>query len=221
MNSHGRRSEDVEDNMNRVLSLYNGLLKRSDEYGEENHKPSRPGGELRYLVEGHTAELFESGIAIDSDGFLSFSDEAEIKVPEKFITDLASKAEQMSMNPMEYVDKKVYSYAHLYQSDIAATANCPMLCVIPPAILTPKAEMCKRFLFFNKFMIIRLSTLPARLYRNPNRLPKVKAFNSPRTMLTVSAWQKPFLYKTSTITRLASPSLIPGNGIGSGKRLSI
>ena len=101
------RSEDVEDNMNRVLSLYNGLLKRSDEYGE-----------LRYLVEGHTAELFESGIAIDSDGFLSFSDEAEIKVPEKFIVDLASKAEQMSMNPMEYVDKKVYSYAHLYQSDI-------------------------------------------------------------------------------------------------------
>ena len=112
------RSEDVEDNMNRVLSLYNGLLKRSDEYGEENHKPSRPGGELRYLVEGHTAELFESGLAIDSDGFLSFSDEAEIKVPEKFIVDLASKAEQMSMNPMEYVDKKVYSYAHLYQSDI-------------------------------------------------------------------------------------------------------
>ena len=42
----------------------------------------------------------------------------------------------------------------------AATANCPMLCVIPPATLTPKAEMCKRFLFFNKFMIIRLSTLP-------------------------------------------------------------
>ena len=94
------RSEDVEDNMNRVLSLYNGLLKRSDEYGEENHKPSRPGGELPYLVEGHTAELFESGIAIE------------------FIVDLASKAEQMSMNPMEYVDKKVYSYAHLYQSDI-------------------------------------------------------------------------------------------------------
>ena len=112
------RSEDVEDNMNRVLSLYNGLLKRSDEYGEENHKPSRPGGELRYLVEGHTAELFESGIAIDSDGFLSFSDEAEIKVPEKFITDLASKAEQMSMNPMEYVDKKVYSYAHLHRNDV-------------------------------------------------------------------------------------------------------
>ena len=112
------RSEDVEDTMNRVLSLYNGLLKRSDEYGEANHKPSRPGGELRYLVEGHTAELFESGIAIDSEGFLAFSDEAEVKVPEKFIADLASKAEQMSMNPMEYVDKKVYSNAHLYQSDI-------------------------------------------------------------------------------------------------------
>ena len=47
-----------------------------------------------------------------------WQDSGIIKVPEKFITDLASKAEQMSMNPMEYVDKKVYSYAHLYQSDI-------------------------------------------------------------------------------------------------------
>ena len=28
-------------------------------------------------------EILESGIAIDSDGFLSFSDETEIKVPEK------------------------------------------------------------------------------------------------------------------------------------------
>ena len=45
----------------------------------------------------------------------------------------------------------------------AATANCPMLCVIPPATLTPKAEMCKRVLFFKKFMMIRLNTLPARL----------------------------------------------------------
>ena len=80
------RSEDVEDNMNRVLSLYNGLLKRSDEYGEENHVVETGGESTLYLVEGHTAELFESGIAIDSDGFLSFSDETEIKVPEKFIT---------------------------------------------------------------------------------------------------------------------------------------
>ena len=29
----------------------------------------------------------------------------------------------------------------------AATANCPMLCVIPPATLTPKVEMCKWVLF--------------------------------------------------------------------------
>ena len=32
----------------------------------------------------------------------------------------------------------------------AATANCPMLCVIPPATLTPKVEMCKWVLFFQQ-----------------------------------------------------------------------
>lgn len=114
----GGRSVDEKENMGRVLSLYNRLLKKSDEYGELKGEPSRPGGELRYLVEGHTAELFEAGISIDSEGFLSFSEDVEVKLPEKFVTDLAAKAEQMSMNPMEYVDKKVYSYAHLHQSDI-------------------------------------------------------------------------------------------------------
>ena len=39
-------------------------------------------------------------------------------VPSDFLQKLKEKCDYMSMNPMEYVDKKVYSYAHLYQSDI-------------------------------------------------------------------------------------------------------
>ena len=42
------------------------------------------------------------GDAEYADAMEAMIDEAEIKVPEKFIADLASKAEQMSMNPMEY-----------------------------------------------------------------------------------------------------------------------
>ena len=112
------RPEDVRDNLRKMTGLFNKLLTRSDEYGEANGRPSRPGGELRNLVENNTAELFEAGIQIDDRGFLEVPEEGDIKLPESFTKHLAEKAEQMSMNPMEYVEKKVYSYAHLHQSDI-------------------------------------------------------------------------------------------------------
>lgn len=112
------RSEDVRENLQQMTGLFNKLLKQSDEYGEKNGRPSRPGGELRHLVDNHTPELFESGIQIDDKGFLHIPDDAEVQLPKQFTKQLAEKAEHMSMNPMEYVDKKVYSYAHLYQNDI-------------------------------------------------------------------------------------------------------
>lgn len=114
------RQEDNRENLQKMAGLFNKLLQRSDEYGEANGRPSRPGGELRNLVECNTAELFEAGIAIDDKGFLSVPEKDNVEVPVTFTRLLAEKAEKMSMNPMEYVDKKVYSYAHLYQSDIGS-----------------------------------------------------------------------------------------------------
>ena len=70
------READVPDNLNKMTDIFNDLLSRGDEYGEE------------------------------------------AKVPGNFVKQLADKCEHMSMNPMEYVEQKVYSYAHLYRSDI-------------------------------------------------------------------------------------------------------
>lgn len=112
------REEDVRDGLFKMTDLFNKLLRRSDEYAQENDSPSRPGGELRNLVDNHTAELFEAGIGIDARGFLQIPKDSPVEVPERFTRQLAEKAEQMSMNPMAYVDKKVYSYGHLYRSDV-------------------------------------------------------------------------------------------------------
>lgn len=112
------RPEDVRDSLKKMTGLFNKLLKRSDEYGEANGRPSRPGGELRNLVDKNAVELSDSGIRVDDRGFLEVPEEEAVELPRDFIRQLADKAEQMSMNPMEYVEKKVYSYAHLYQSDI-------------------------------------------------------------------------------------------------------
>lgn len=112
------RTQDVKDNLQRMAGLFNKLLNRSDEYGEANGRPSRPGGELRNLVDNHTAEIFESGIQVDDSGFLRVPEDQDVQIPIEFTKQLALKAEHMSMNPMEYVEKKVYSYAHLYRNDI-------------------------------------------------------------------------------------------------------
>ena len=88
-----------------TLQLYNKLLSRSDEYGELKNKPSRPGCELRKLVE-------------DESGFLSRKVQGMDSVPKDFLQKLKEKCDYMSMNPMEYVEKKVYSYAHLHRNDV-------------------------------------------------------------------------------------------------------
>lgn len=115
---HGR-PEDKADNLGRMGELFNKLLKRSDEYGLANGRPSRPGGELRNLVARNREELLKSGLTVSDDGFLTVpKDDTNLRVPEEFARQLIAKSEQMSMNPMEYVEKKVYSYSHLYRNDI-------------------------------------------------------------------------------------------------------
>lgn len=112
------RQADVPDHLGKMTDIFNDLLSRSDRYGEKTRKPSRPGGELRNLVEKNAGELIEAGFSIDEKGFLTSPTEEEAKVPQNFMEQLADKCEHMSMNPMEYVEQKVYSYAHLYRNDI-------------------------------------------------------------------------------------------------------
>ena len=67
-----------------TLQLYNKLLSRSDEYGELKNKPSRPGCELRKLVEECSDELISNGIAVDESGFLSRKVDGMDSVPSDF-----------------------------------------------------------------------------------------------------------------------------------------
>lgn len=122
-------ARDATEHLSKMKDIFNNLLERSDEFGQKNGRPSRPGGELRILVDRNAGELIEAGFSIDEKGFLSIpeGDEgAELKVPRNFAEQLAEKCEQMSMNPMEYVEKKVYSYAHLYRSDIGTAYEASM-----------------------------------------------------------------------------------------------
>ena len=120
-NTLDSKPEEARSYAEDTVKLFNKLLERSDEYGLLKNKPSRPGCELRKLVSDHEDELQAAGFLIDEKGFLEISDQTEFEGPEKFMKNLQEKCEYMSMNPMEYVEKKVYSYAHLHQSDIGSS----------------------------------------------------------------------------------------------------
>ncbi len=115
-------SEEAKQSAEKTVELFNKLLQRSDEYGELKHQPSRPGFELRILVGSNKKDLEKAGFSVDDDGFLSIRDEegeeSEFQIPVKFMRELKNKCEYMSMNPMEYVEKKVFSYAHLNRSTV-------------------------------------------------------------------------------------------------------
>lgn len=110
--------EDARQSAETTVKLFNQLLRRSDEYGKLKNQPSRPGFELRILVSDNEEDLKAAGFSVSEDGFLSIRDDREFKVPVKFMDDLRNKCEYMSMNPMEYVEKKVFSYAHLNRSTV-------------------------------------------------------------------------------------------------------
>lgn len=103
-----------------TVKIFNRMLKRSDEFGEENGKPSRPGGELRRIVKEFQSELQETGVEIGEGAFLKIPD-GGTEPPENFLQALKSKSRHMSINPMEYVDKKICSYAFLANKNMGAS----------------------------------------------------------------------------------------------------
>lgn len=120
-------SEDLEMNdreqaIEQTVDVFNRLLKRSDEYGQANGKPSRPGGELRNLVKEFSDELKAGGFEIQEDYSLTApASLVKDNIPEQFLTSLYYKSQSMSMNPMEYVEKKVFSYAFLNKQNQPST----------------------------------------------------------------------------------------------------
>ena len=120
-NAREGSGEARQESLQKMSELFNALLQRSDEFGLANGKPSRPGGELRNLVENFGDELMAAGFEISEEGYLSKSDYRDaLQLPKQFVDELADKCDKMSMNPMEYVEKKVYSYAHLYKNDVGS-----------------------------------------------------------------------------------------------------
>lgn len=115
-------SEAILDGIQNFISSYNELVDRNLEFERRVDVPSKLLRELKGLSKTFSNELEACGITFDIDGYMSLDRSLAIQAiesgdmqklfqPDSHVTSrLFTKADNVKINPMEYIDKKVVSY---------------------------------------------------------------------------------------------------------------
>ncbi|MCI9138322.1 flagellar capping protein [bacterium 1XD42-8] len=114
--------ESFSENISHLIMGYNSFIQRARAY-ESNHPKSRQLlGEMNRLVYHYYNELASVGLSLENNGTLSMDKNyleqsvSENNAPEKltgiknFTNSLLKKSDQISLNPMDYVDKILVAY---------------------------------------------------------------------------------------------------------------
>lgn len=114
----------VIDSVNSLVSGYNNLINLSKDKAEDKGDASKLNKEMIRTARQYRNDLESSGITLLEDGSLSFDDSIfvqsvnEDSLPETlgrlsdFKDSLLAKANDISINPMKYVNKVMISYPH-------------------------------------------------------------------------------------------------------------
>lgn len=110
------------DNADSLISSYNDMLSLANEKADDSYDGSKLIRETRSLSKRHSTDLESSGITIDDKGYLSldralltqsFEEDGIASFNQKlssFKKDILSRADSISLNPMNYVNKTLISY---------------------------------------------------------------------------------------------------------------
>lgn len=116
------------DNIKNLADSYNNILSLAEEKSGVSYESSKLFKEIRSLSKRHSNELESSGIQIDEKGYLSLDHALISQVAEEdgldsmyekladFKKDIASRADAISINPMNYVNKTLISYPNPIRS---------------------------------------------------------------------------------------------------------
>jgi len=114
--------ESMTENINTLIGGYNAFVRAAAEYSDIHPKSDRLVGEMSAITRNYAEGLTEAGININLDGTLELDEEgfkqairdgsseeaaASIK---GFAQSLLRKSNQISLNPMNYVDKTIVAY---------------------------------------------------------------------------------------------------------------
>lgn len=115
-------TESLTENIAELIGSYNNFLKTAAEYMESQPTGNRLLHEVRSVASLHSNSLEPLGLALQKDGSIALDDNllqqtiSEDGIPEllssmkDFTNSILRKTNQVSLNPMDYVNRKVVAY---------------------------------------------------------------------------------------------------------------
>ena len=117
-------ADAVADNIERLVAAYNGIVNTANQYADAQESSGNLLQDVRKIVNRFSDDLSEIGLKVEEDSSLSIDREAltesisngdishTFDVLNKFRDALGRKADQASINPMNYVSKVIVAYKH-------------------------------------------------------------------------------------------------------------
>ena len=115
--------ESLTDNVNHLIGSYNDFVKIANEYSDRQSRSRKLVHEMTGIASSYSRDMFATGLNIQADGSLAIDQELlrqtalesqDVTTTFRYLKDfsgmLMRKSDQVSLNPMDYVDKKVVAY---------------------------------------------------------------------------------------------------------------
>lgn len=136
-------TESITDNIVQLIGGYNEFIKAASSYVETQSRSKQLIHEFSSIASRYGSSLENMGMHLQEDGILSVNDEmlrrtasesdsdlSAFRVLKEFSTSLLSKSDQVALNPMDYVDKKIVAYknpGHNFASPYITSAYSGMM----------------------------------------------------------------------------------------------
>ena len=136
-------TESITDNINQLIGSYNSFIRSAASYLETQSRSRQLGREFSSIASHYGTSLENMGMHLQDDGILSVNDEklqqaaasagndlSSFSVLKDFSSSLLRKSDQVSLNPMDYVDKKIVAYknpGHNFISPYTTSAYSGMM----------------------------------------------------------------------------------------------
>lgn len=114
--------ESLTENISTLVRGYNNFIKAANEYTSNHPKSTQLVSEMSRIARYHAGGLTTSGVNLNLDGTLELDEEAfqeaatnedaanNLSALKDFTKAILGKSNQVSLNPMQYVDKTIVAY---------------------------------------------------------------------------------------------------------------
>ena len=136
-------TESITDNINQLIGSYNSFIRSAASYLETQSRSRQLVREFSSIASHCGTSLENMGMHLQDDGIFSVNDEklqqaaasagndlSSFSVLKDFSSSLLRKSDQVSLNPMDYVDKKIVAYknpGHNFISPYTTSAYSGMM----------------------------------------------------------------------------------------------